>query len=779
MKYPFVLFYREDSNAFIDDFFLKNNDKLQCTLNIINKKEKMNKIYNTNYNLLVIFDRESKTGADRESKTGADRESKTGADTPSALESNIQKKYNIPSQIFLRTIIMNELTSIDSFNKVINEYYIQICNLPRSITRPVFSIFTSSFNSYKKILRAFDSLKSQTLCYWEWVIIDDSPDDKHFQFLRNVMATDNRVRIYRRSENNGSIGNVKNEAVSLCRGEFVLELDHDDEILPFVLEESVNVFTSNPEVGFIYMDFTNIYENGDNFTYGDYICKGYGSYYCQKYGDKWVYVYNTPNINNITLSHLVCCPNHPRIWRRELLLNIGNYCEYLPICDDYEILLRTALNTKMAKIPKMGYIQYMNDSNNNFSLIRNAEINRIGPHFISPIYYKNFNIQKTMQELDAAEDEKYLQGCEQIWMRDTETYVHKYCNLLISPGYKKQICIIGLNALIQNMAEIKELYATDEGTNEVNDFFILENKCSIEYLCKKLDAYGFSRMKCYTLLDVSDELLVNYFKTTYCSINDYVIFRNTVNHLPYNTKFDERHHIINSLTKPEDKYLEIGVEYGITYKNVHFKNKVGVDPDPKCDLPGIEKYTSDDYFDTLSNNKGNKNNNKGSNNKDSKNKNKGSNNKTNNSNNNSQTTFDVAFIDGMHHSDYVLKDVNNTIQHLAENGCLFIDDILPLNYNEQLKIPIKHYYENGILKYGEEWTGDVWKLVYHLLLKYRGHFKFCYFYNINYRGVLYLQIKEKFQIPEKEMEQINGYEYFSCFNHYLDLLSSKCESIAP
>ncbi len=125
MKYPFVLFYREDSNAFIDDFFRKNNEQLQCTLNIINKKEKINKIYNTNYNLLVIFDRESKTGA---------------------LESNIQKKYNIPSQIFLRTIIMNELTSIDSFNKVINEYYIQICNLPRSITRPVFSIFTSSFN---------------------------------------------------------------------------------------------------------------------------------------------------------------------------------------------------------------------------------------------------------------------------------------------------------------------------------------------------------------------------------------------------------------------------------------------------------------------------------------------------------------------------------------------------------------------------------------------------------------------------------------------------------
>ena len=236
--------------------------------------------------------------------------------------------------------------------------------------------------------------------------------------------------------------NVKNEAVSLCRGEYVLELDHDDEILPFVLDESAALFFKNQEIGFIYMDFTNIYENGNNYTYGDFICKGYGSYYCQKYNDKWVYVYNTPNINNITLSHLVCCPNHPRIWRRDLLLNIGNYCEYLPICDDYEILLRTAINTKIAKFPKLGYIQYMNESNNNFSLIRNEEINRIGPNFISPIYYDNFKIHEKMKELNAYEDVKYLEGCEQIWRRDTETYTHKYCNLFVNNDYKRQYCII-------------------------------------------------------------------------------------------------------------------------------------------------------------------------------------------------------------------------------------------------------------------------------------------------------------------------------------------------
>ena len=31
----------------------------------------------------------------------------------------------------------------------------------------------------------------------------------------------------------------------------------------------------------------------------------------------------TPNVNNITLSNIVCLPNHPRIWRTETLLKLG------------------------------------------------------------------------------------------------------------------------------------------------------------------------------------------------------------------------------------------------------------------------------------------------------------------------------------------------------------------------------------------------------------------------------------------------------------------------
>jgi hypothetical protein len=124
----------------------------------------------------------------------------------------------------------------------------------------------------------------------------------------------------------------------------------------------------------------------------------------------------------------------------------------------------------------------------------------------------------------------------------------------------------------------------------------------------------------------------------------------------------------------------------------------------------------------------------------------------------------------MHQTEYLLRDLNNSIQFLNANGTIFIDDILPLNYYEQLKIPRKHYYENEILKYGEPWTGDVWKVIYHLLKNYKEKIVFEYFYNINYRGIGVIKINELFKISDDEIVEINNYDYFNDYSKYIELL---------
>ncbi|MBM08475.1 MAG: hypothetical protein CMF69_02700 [Magnetovibrio sp.] len=326
---------------------------------------------------------------------------------------------------------------------------------------------------------------------------------------------DKRIRLYKKDFNSGVIGHVKNEAVSLCRGKYVLELDHDDEILPDVLKDATTVFEKHPEVGFVYMDFINIYEDGTNFKYTDFLCKGYAGYYCQKYKDQWVYVYMTPNINNVTLSHLTCCPNHPRIWRRNFLNKIGNYSELLPICDDFEILLRTCLNTKVAKIPKLAYVQYMNKDNNNFSLIRNKEINRIGPYWIAPHYCDKYNIDEVMKKKNAFEDVFHKFYHTRIWLRK-DGYKHVYDNLNINLDYVKQFMIWGLKPLQYH--RIKMLYK-----NKKNDFLLLDNKHSHEEIQSILHKNNMTRMKYYCLPNTSKDEFIQYFLRLYKSCEKYEI----------------------------------------------------------------------------------------------------------------------------------------------------------------------------------------------------------------------------------------------------------------
>ena len=714
MKYPFVIFYRKEKFNCIDNFFIQNSSTLDCSIFIADSVEYVKNLHNSNFQLLITY--------------GDDYEEYCKELLTVISKEMLQRHIHITNDI---------LKNIAFFNYFINNSYICICSLDRVYTRPTFSLFTPSYNSYDKILRVYKSIQKQTLLDWEWVIIDDSPDDLNFQFLRTNFSHDARIRFYRRSNNNGSIGNVKNETIGLCRGKYLVEMDHDDELMPYVLQESADLFNTNPSIGFIYYDCACVYENGTNQWYGDFICKGYGGYYSQKYEDNWRLVYITPNINNITMSHLVCCPNHPRIWRKDVILNMGSYCEYLPICDDYEILLRTVVSTNIAKIHKLGYIQYMNDSNNNFSLIRNSEINRIGPNFIYPNYFSILKINEIMRDNDAYENETFIHQHSKIWERDQSTYKHKYCNLIVNNDFDTQICIIGFDSLLANIDEITELY-----NNPRNDFIVLENKCSLSYLQERIERYNFTRMKCYTLIDTPIDQLINYFKLLYSSVPDYRIININLQKPLFNTDIYKRSQIINQLTNKNDKYLEIGVEYGECFNETHFINKVGVDPDPKFTLNvGQILYiqTSNDFFKQYD----------------------------------IKQQFDVIFIDGMHQAEYVLCDINNSIQILSSNGTIFMDDILPFNYNEQLKIPIKHYYENGILKYGENWTGDVWKVLYHILKNYQAKIlDFKYFYNINFRGIGALKFKEVFKIDNKEIDTINSYNYFQDYSNYIISLQS-------
>lgn len=239
---------------------------------------------------------------------------------------------------------------------------------------PLVTIFTGAYCTGDKIMRPFNSLRNQWYSNWEWVIFDDSDDNgETFKMLTQLAEKDYRVRVYRTTKHTGIIGKVKYEAAMLGRGEYLVELDHDDELTDNCLQDVIEAFKHYPEAGFVYTDGSEVYESdGHCNRYVDGYAFGYGGYYAQKYKGKVLIVGKTPNLNAKTIRHIVGVPNHVRVWRASFYHTVGGHSP-MRVGDDYELLMRTFLKTRIIRIPKLGYIQYRNVGGNT-TFTRNREI---------------------------------------------------------------------------------------------------------------------------------------------------------------------------------------------------------------------------------------------------------------------------------------------------------------------------------------------------------------------------------------------------------------------
>jgi len=261
-----------------------------------------------------------------------------------------------------------------------NAYYCAMHQMLTNDNSKMISYFTPSYNTGVKIYDTYMSLKAQTYLDWEWVIVDDSNDNgKTLQIIKNIASIDPRVRVYSFEEKSGGIiGEAKYRAASLCRGYLLAELDHDDLLTDNCTMDLYNASQAFPDAGFFYNDSVEVNQWFQSLTYGEGFAMGYGKYEKVQYKNYVWDVAVTCNINPKTIRHIVGIPNHVRAWRRETYFAIGGHNRELSIADDYELIIRTFLHTKMVKIPKLGYIQFLHfkgDEQNSHDIAR-ADIQR-------------------------------------------------------------------------------------------------------------------------------------------------------------------------------------------------------------------------------------------------------------------------------------------------------------------------------------------------------------------------------------------------------------------
>jgi len=239
---------------------------------------------------------------------------------------------------------------------------------------PKISVVMTVFNGGKFVKRAIDSILSQTLGDFEFVIVDNASTDK----TKDIIASFSDPRIIL-IENKENLGQTKalNIGVKRSRGEFIARMDADDISMPQRFETQYKYLLKNTDVAVVGSWFEEVNEAGRHIKYyktpvhfleiksylvspGElgYYCISHPtvlmrksalldagfyneSYYPQDY-DLWVRIvrkHKIVNLNEFLVKHMVSTRQQSKEYRSDIVLDLDNIImsnikHYLPSIDE-------------------------------------------------------------------------------------------------------------------------------------------------------------------------------------------------------------------------------------------------------------------------------------------------------------------------------------------------------------------------------------------------------------------------------------------------------------
>jgi len=231
---------------------------------------------------------------------------------------------------------------------------------------PIVSVFTPAHTD--RFLRdAYASLQAQTFTDWEWIVLRNNG-------CPTVAFDDPRVKVYEDRYLPPWVGALKAKACSLASGDILVELDHDDLLMPTALAEVAAAFI-DPTIGFAYSN--TIYAGYDPAT-------GRMSR-TQRFDERFGWRYREVQLDGQTLdehiafpptpdslSRIWFAPNHLRAFRRSAYEQVGGYSAGMRVLDDQDLMCRLYLSTGFRHIDRGLYVYRVHGENT--WLRNNAEI---------------------------------------------------------------------------------------------------------------------------------------------------------------------------------------------------------------------------------------------------------------------------------------------------------------------------------------------------------------------------------------------------------------------
>lgn len=191
-----------------------------------------------------------------------------------------------------------------------------------------------------------------------------------------------------------------------------------------------------------------------------------------------------------------------------------------------------------------------------------------------------------------------------------------------------------------------------------------------------------------------------------------------------NDKEDLMNHLIKKFGYKS--YLEIGVENGESIRRIEAEHKDGVDPVKRVSEVNF-LMTSDDFFRSYPDKK-----------------------------------YDIIFVDGHHDSEYVHRDINNSLRRLNDNGTVVVHDCLPTEPSHAVKM-------RNITPYTISWTGDGYKVINGIVQNHFDDLE-CFVVNFDW-GVGVIRKKNNNSVNIRYDESLSWVDMFSDTTKTLNLIS--------
>ena len=124
------------------------------------------------------------------------------------------------------------------------------------------SVIMAAYNSERTIVRAIESVISQTFTNWELIIIDDSSKDTTKKIVEKYCFRDSRIQVISNEKNLG-VAETRNRGVQIAKSEWIAFLDSDDYWEAEKLEYQFKMLKKYPDMGLCFTGSAFIDERGN------------------------------------------------------------------------------------------------------------------------------------------------------------------------------------------------------------------------------------------------------------------------------------------------------------------------------------------------------------------------------------------------------------------------------------------------------------------------------------------------------------------------------------